>query len=150
MSKVDKMNKPDYNSDDEHRYDDIINLPHHQSPTRPHMPLIDRAAQFSPFAALTGYDEAISETERLVDERIELDGDTIAMLDEQLRLLRSKAGKKLSVMVTYFVPDPGKDGGKYITVTGNVKKIDDFEKSIILQDESKIPIADIIGITIEI
>jgi hypothetical protein len=143
------VNKGNYNPDDEHRYDDIINLPHHESPTRPRMPLIDRAAQFSPFAALTGYDDAVNETERFVDGRIELDVDTVAMLDEKLRLLRSKADKNPFVMLTYFVPDIRKDGGRYITVTGNVKKIDEYKKKIILQNGTEIPIREIIGISIE-
>jgi len=138
------------NQDDEHRYDDIINLPHHESPTRPRMPLIDRAAQFSPFSALTGYDYAINETERFVDERIELDADTISMLDEKLRLLRNRLDEKPFVFLTYFAPDIKKDGGKYITVTGNVKKIDEYEKVIVLQDGTEVPIDEIIGITIEI
>lgn len=137
------------NFNDEHRYDDIINLPHHQSPTRPRMPMIDRAAQFSPFSALTGYDEAIKETERFVDERIELDGDTIVWLDEQLQLLRSKLNENPKVVLTYFVPDERKSGGKYVTVTGNAKKIDHYKKLIILQDKRKIPINELIGITIE-
>lgn len=137
------------NPNDEFRYHDIINLPHHKSSIRPPMSMIDRAAQFSPFAALTGYDEAIKETERLVDERIELDEDTIDWLDQQLQLLRSKLDDKPSVIITYFVADPKKAGGKYITVTGIVKKIDEYTKMIILQDERKIPIIDIIGITIE-
>lgn len=143
------MNKPNLKSNDEHRYDDIINLPHHQSPTRPRMPMIDRAFQFSPFSALTGYDDAINETERLVDERIELDEDSVAMLNEKLKLLRRRADKNPLVMITYFVPDIRKDGGKYITVTGNVRQIDEYKKAIILQDETKIPIYEIIGLTIE-
>jgi len=133
-------------SNDEHRYDDIINLPHHESPTRPRMPMIDRAAQFSPFAALTGYDEAIKETERIVDERIELDGDTVAWLDGQLKLLRSRVKENPTVVLTYFLPDEKKAGGKYVTVTGNVKKIDEYGKIIVLEDKTKIPINEIIGI----
>lgn len=136
-------------TNDEHRYDDIINLPRHQSPTRPRMPLIDRAAQFSPFAALTGYDETIKETVRPVDERIMLEEDAIAKLNEQFKLLHSKIEENPFVLLTYFVPDEKKDGGKYITVSGNVKKIDEYEKVIILQDEIKIPINEIIGISIE-
>jgi len=111
--------------------------------------MIDRAFQFSPFSALTGYDDAINETERLVDERIELDEDSVAMLNEKLKLLRRRADKNPLVMITYFVPDIRKDGGKYITVTGNVRQIDEYKKAIILQDETKIPIYEIIGLTIE-
>jgi len=114
------------------------------------MPLIDRAAQFSPFSALTGYDDAISETERFVDERIELDKDTIAMLDERLQFLKNKINEQPYAIITYFVPDLNKDGGKYVTVTGNVKKIDEYERKIILKDGSKIPIYEIIGISTEI
>lgn len=153
MSKGDiskgNISKVNYNSEDEHRYDDIINLPHHESPIHPRMPLIDRAAQFSPFAALTGYEDAINETERLVDERIELDEDTVVIIDERLQQLHSRIGENPSVMITYFVPDIKKDGGRYITVTGKVRKIDEYEKVIILKDGSKIPISDIVGITID-
>lgn len=138
------------NSNDEHPYDDIINLPRHQSSTRPPMPMIDRAAQFSPFAALTGHDEAIKETERLVDERIELEEDTIVKLDEQFQILLSKVEENPTVELTYFVPDEKKAGGKYITTTGAVKKIDEYKKIIILQDEKKIPISEIIGITVKL
>jgi len=147
---MEAVNRNNLYSDDEHRYDDIINLPHHQSQTRPRMPLIDRAAQFSPFSALTGYDDAISETERFVDERIELDKDTIAMLDERLQFLKNKINEQPYAIITYFVPDLNKDGGKYVTVTGNVKKIDEYERKIILKDGSKIPIYEIIGISTEI
>lgn len=143
------MKETNFYPDDEHRYDDIINLPHHVSPIRPRMPLIDRAAQFSPFSALTGYDEAINETERFVDERIELDEHTMAMLDERLKLLRKRIDKNPSVMITYFVPDINKDGGKYITVTGNVKKIEEFKKRIILENGTEIPINEIIGLQLK-
>lgn len=137
------------NENDEHRYDDIINMPHHKSPTRPPMPMIDRAAQFSAFAALTGYDEALKETERPVDERMELDADFIAKLDEQFRLLRSKIKENPIVVITYFVPDERKSGGAYITVTGAVRKINEYEHVIVLQDGMKVPLNEIIGITIK-
>lgn len=129
-------------------YDDIINLPYHRSTKYPRMPIIDRAAQFSPFAALTGYEEAIKETERPVDERIQLSEDAIVKLDEQLQLVAGKADKQPPVEITYFVPDERKTGGKYVTVRGNIKKIDQLKKIIVLQGEKIIPINEIIDIII--
>lgn len=136
------------NPNDMRAYEDIINLPHHQSSKHPHMSMIDRASQFSSFAALTGHSEAIKETGRLVDKRMDLSNDIISRLDEQLQLLLSKMDEGPTVVLTYFVPDEKKSGGKYITVTGDLKKIDEYDKMIILEDETKIPINEIIEITI--
>ena len=111
-------------------YEDIINLPHHISPTRQQMPMSDRAAQFSPFAALTGYDAAIKETGRLTDERIELDEEALTALDMKYQLLIDAFDDAPEVTITYFQPDERKAGGKYITATGAVKKVDDFERRI--------------------
>ena len=110
---------------EEGRYDDIINLPHHVSTKHPHMAPIDRAAQFSPFAALTGHDEAIKETARLTDERMELDENRKELLDARLQLLREHLGEKPTVTFTFFEPDERKSGGAYVTVTGSVKKIEE-------------------------
>lgn len=129
-----------------HKYDDIINLPHHQSATHPHMSMMDRAAQFSPFAALTGHEDAIKETARLVEERMELDEDTLRKLDEQLQLIRTNIEEHPTVVITYFLPDERKEGGAYVTVSGAVKKIDEYEQVIILQDGTRIPVVDIAGI----
>lgn len=119
---------------EEGRYDDIINLPHHVSNKHPHMAPIDRAAQFSPFAALTGHDEAIKETARLTDERMELDENRKELLDVRLQLLREHLGEKPTVTFTFFEPDERKSGGAYVTVTGSVKKIEEYENKIILEE----------------
>jgi len=128
---------------DLHKYDAIINLPHHVSATRPRMSMIDRAAQFSPFAALTGYDAAIKETGRLTDRRIELSEDERIVLDRKQQILLDHINDRPEVSVTYFVPDERKDGGAYVTVTGQVKKVDEFERLLILTDGSKIPLDEI-------
>ena len=127
-----------------HQYDDIIDLPHHVSVTRPRMSMIDRAAQFSPFAALTGYDVAIKETGRLTDRRIELTEDSRAALDRKQQLLVDNLADHPEVSVTYFVPDERKSGGAYITVTGSVKKVDDYRRLLILTDGTKIPLDEIL------
>lgn len=131
---------------DSHRYDDIINLPHHQSATHPHMSMHDRAAQFAPFAALTGYGDAVAETARLTDERIELDEYEVAALDAQLQLIRENIAAHPVVTVTYFRPDDKKPGGAYLTKTGTVKKLDDYEKKLIFADGSSVPFFDILAI----
>lgn len=135
---------------DDHKYDDIINLPHHTSPKRPRMPMIDRAAQFSPFAALTGYDAAVKETARLTDERIEIDESSKMELDEKLRMVQESLNKSPEITITFFEPDEKKSGGSYISVTGCVKKIDNYERCVIMQDKQKISIDEIIQIEGEI
>lgn len=127
-------------------YDDIINLPHHVSATRPQMPMIDRAAQFSPFAALTGYDAAIKETGRLTDEKIEIDEDTKASLDMKQVYLMEIIDEQPEISVTYFLPDTKKSGGAYVTVTGNLKRFDEYERLLILTNGKKIPMDDIANI----
>lgn len=121
------------------KYADIINLPHHVSKTRPQMPIADRAAQFSPFAALTGYDSAIEETGRLTDSFIELDESRKAVLNEKLQSMLKNIKEQPEVAITYFQPDEKKNGGSYINISGMVKKIDNFEKCVILADTTKIP-----------
>ena len=128
------------------QYEDIINLPHHVSPTRPQMPMSDRAAQFAPFAALTGYDAAIKETGRLTDDKIELDEEALTALDMKYQLLMDALDDAPEVTITYFQPDERKAGGKYITATSAVKKVDDFERRITMQDGTKIPMDDILSI----
>ena len=122
------------------RYDEIINLPHHVSTTRPQMPLSDRAAQFAPFAALTGYDSAIKETGRLTDERIELDEEALTALDRKYQLLIEALDDAPEVTITYFQPDERKAGGQYVSATGTVKKVDTFGRRILLQDGTRIPL----------
>ena len=114
-----------------HKYDDIINLPHHVSKKHPQMLLRDRAAQFSPFAALTGHKAAINETARLTDEKQILSEDVIAKLNEQLNLIKENIGTNLIVTITYFVPDDRKSGGAYISNTGVVKKINEYNHTVI-------------------
>lgn len=127
-------------------YDDIINLPHHVSSTRPQMSMLDRAAQFSPFAALTGYDAAIKETGRLTDEKIELDEDTKAALDMKQSYLIEMIDEQPEITIIYFLPDARKAGGAYVTVTGNLKRFDEYERLLILTNGKKIPMDDIVDI----
>ena len=131
----------------DHRYDEIMRLPHHVSKTRPQMPMADRAAQFAPFAALTGYDAAIQETGRLTDEKIELDETALADLDRKYQCLKAACGEAPAVEITYFKPDDRKSGGAYLTITGTVKKVDDLEHQLILHDGTKIPMHTIRAIT---
>ena len=134
---------------DEHRYDDIINLPHHQSRERAHMSLHDRAAQFAPFAALTGHEEAIEETARLTDEKITLDQTAIEKINEKLNENANHLPEKKTVSITYFKPDKRKSGGAYLTDIGTVKKIDEVEKVVIMDSGMKISMEQIIEIEME-
>lgn len=128
------------------KYDDIINLPHHVSATRPHMAAIDRAAQFAPFAALTGYEGAVKETARLTDERIELDEYAQGALSDRLQIITDRMKEHPKIAITYFQPDAKKKGGAYIIAAGTVKKIDEYERVIVMTDATVIPIDEIISI----
>ena len=128
------------------KYDEIMGLPHHVSRTRPQMPMSDRAAQFAPFAALTGYDSAIKETGRLTDERIELDEEALTALDMKYQLLMDALDDEPEVTITYFQPDERKAGGKFVSAVGAVKKIDDFERRITMRDGTRIPMDDVLSI----
>ena len=128
------------------KYDEIMGLPHHISKTRPQMPMSDRAAQFAPFAALTGYDAAIKETGRLTDERIELDVEALSALDMKYQILMEALDEAPEVTITYFQPDERKAGGKYVSAVGAVKKIDDFERRITMRDGTRIPMDDVLSI----
>lgn len=134
------------NSTDENRYADIINLPHHVSKTRPQMSLIDRAAQFSPFAALTGYDDAVKETARLTDDKTELYEDTMELLSEKLQMIQERLPDCPQIQITYFKPDARKAGGAYIAKTGRVKKVDEYERFVVMQDETRISVEEIVSI----
>lgn len=127
-------------------YDDIINLPHHVSNVHPRMSLYNRSAQFAPFAALTGYDDAIVETARLTDKRINLDESLIEIINNKLINIESIINEHPLISVTYFVKDKKKDGGSYITINGNVKRIDKVDNCIILNNKSKISIDEIIDV----
>lgn len=128
------------------RYEDIINLPHHVSPHRPRMSITDRAAQFSPFAALTGFEDALIETDRRTNERVELEEDAKSALDERLRMIQEHIADHPKVSVTYFQPDGKKKGGLYVTVSGQVKGIDTYKKSVIMLDGTEIPVCEIMKI----
>jgi len=132
-----------------HKYDDIIDLPRPVSRRRSRMTDLDRAAQFSPFAALTGYEDAIDETARLTDARIELDEGARAMLDETFQKLRAQLSSRPKVTVTWFIQDQRKAGGAYATVRGRVRKIDDYAGLLILTDGEVIPLAEITDIRFE-
>jgi len=129
-----------------HQYDDILHLPHHVSETRPHMALIDRAAQFSPFAALTGYDDAIEETARWTDEKRELTEEGQRFIGAQLHILQEQRRSEPEIMVTYFVPDGKKAGGAYRTVRDSVQRVDPLEGVLELQSGAVIPFDDIFSI----
>lgn len=131
-------------------YEDIINLPHHRSTLRPSMSAHNRAAQFSPFAALTGHESATAEAARLTDKKIELDEYTKANLSDRLFKIQDQIDEHPEVSITYFKSDKKKSGGAYITVTGCVKKIDEHERTIKMQDNTIIKISDILEINGEL
>lgn len=132
--------------EDKHRYDDLLDLPHHQSAEREHMSHHDRAAQFSPFAALTGYDAAIEETQRLTDGEISLDETAIAEINEQLSEIARHLSARWKITITYFQPDARKSGGAYLTDTGTVKKIDEVEQIVWMDSGIGIPMNRIVSI----
>lgn len=138
-------------------YDDMINLPHPTSANHPRMSLYDRAAQFSPFAALTGYDEAVKETARLTEQERELDEDEKERLNRKLRILQQYMAEETArkaaeeeaeemaergtlVEVIYFEPDERKTGGRYVTYTGALKRIDVDGRKLIMEDKTVVPI----------
>lgn len=127
-------------------YDDIINLEHHVSQKHPQMSLDARAAQFAPFAALTGFDEELKEAERLTNERKIINEDLREKLDNKLQIIQKQISVKPAITVTYFVHDLRKQGGSYRTVIGKVKKIDKYKNVVILENKTEIPIAEIIDI----
>ena len=129
------------------RYNDIINLPHHVSSTRAPMSMQDRAAQFSPFAALVGYDDAIRETGRLTDQKIELGEEQLSVLNRKYQILTQHLSDHPEVTIVYFEPDKFKSGGAYLSVTGVVKKIREYEAEIILEDGTVISIESILEIS---
>ena len=119
-----------------HRYDDVINRQHPTSKEHPRMSNMNRAAQFAPFAALTGYEESIEETTRLTDRRIELSEYEIEELDVKLNFIQEHIKERPEVIVTYFQPDERKEGGKYLTVTGNVRWIDEVNGVMVFEGET--------------
>lgn len=131
------------------RYSDIIYLPHPEPRKHKRMTMEQRAAQFAPFAALSGHGDAVRETERLTDSKVLLSEEIVFLLNEKLRYLKDNIGKHEEVSITYFVPDDKKDGGKYVACSGVVKRIDEFEGKIIMKDLTEIPICDIIDMILE-
>lgn len=121
------------------RYDDILHLPRHVSPRRAPMSMRDRAAQFSPFSALTGYDGVIAETGRLTERCVELDGESICQLDRQLQRLLEQIDRQPTVTVTWFEPDKYKTGGSYQVKTGAVKKLDPTGQYLLFTDRTRLP-----------
>lgn len=119
-------------------YSKIINLPHHQSATRKRMSNYDRAAQFAPFAALTGHDEAIKETARLTDDYMEMGEDRLGELSAKIQLLIDKLSEQPEITVVYFIPDERKTGGSYAEKTGIVRIIDEYERKLVFYDGDKI------------
>lgn len=129
-------------------YDDIINLPHHVSAKHSQMSMIDRAAQFSPFAALVGYEDSIDETNRQVEQLAELDENYLCELDEKLQHIQSRIPEQPLVQITYFVPDELKSGGAYKTICGNVKKIDKDKRLICFANKQTVDINSVTAITV--
>ncbi len=130
------------------KYDDIINLPHHVSTMRHRMSMLERAAQFQSFRALTGYEDAVQETSRLTEDRVELTEDEKSILDRKLQSLADRISSKPQITVTWFRPDQKKTGGAYVTTTGQLKKINDFAGVLILMSGERIVIEDILDIQI--
>ncbi len=130
-------------------YDDIIDLPHHVSSTRPQMPRYKRAAQFAPFAALKGYEEKIAEVQRLTEPKREPDEDRINKINTTLRFLNDHASEQPETTVVYFIADEKKSGGCYTEVKDKFLRIDEYKKQLILVSGKQIPIDDIYDISVE-
>lgn len=127
-------------------YDDIIHIKHHVSIKHPAMTAVNRAAQFSPFAALTGYDKAIQETARRTDERIEMDDCSTNDLCDRLQIIAAQMTQQPEIEITYFQPDRLKSGGAYVTAASAAKKIDEYRRIVIMTDGTEIPLDDIVSI----
>lgn len=127
-------------------YDDIINLPHHVSKNHRQMPMEMRAAQFAPFAALTGYDAVINETARLTDQQVELEDYDNERLNRKYAELIENISEHPVITVSYFKPDESKGGGAYVSKTGHIKKVDTYEQQMIMEDDTSIPLAAIVDI----
>lgn len=121
-----------------HNYDDILHLPHHRSDHRPHMSIYNRAAQFAPFAALTGYEEQVAETSRLTDRSIQLSEEEKQVLNQKINLILKDISKRQEYAFTYFVPDSRKSGGTYKIIYGSVKKIHLPSRTLTLYDKNGI------------
>ncbi len=133
----------------DHRYDDLLDLPHPVSQTHPRMTAHDRAAQFSPFAALTGHSAAMEETARLTDQKLEPSEIQLEELNANLLSIQTRLREKPAVQITYFVPDARKSGGEYQVVCGRVRHIDESTQTLILADDTRIPLDDILTLTLD-
>jgi hypothetical protein len=127
-------------------YEDIVNLPPHISKKHPQPSMMDRAARFAPFAAITGYEKMVLEEARVTEERIDLDEGTLSLLNEKLNMIQEFLDEEPEVTITYFEPDKKKSGGTYVTITGIVKRIDEYEHLVIMTDGKKIRVEDIYAI----
>lgn len=127
-------------------YEDIVNLPPHISKKHPQPTMLERAARFAPFAAITGYEEMVLEEARVTDERVELDEGTLSLLNEKLNMIQEFLNEEPEIKILYFEPDKMKSGGAYVTATGVVKRIDEYEQLVIMTDGTKIRIGDIYGL----
>lgn len=121
-------------------YEDIVDLPHHVSKKHPQPTMADRAARFAPFAAITGYEEMVLEEARITDDFLELDEGTISVLNAKLQMVQELLSEQPEITFIYFQPDQRKAGGAYITKTGTVKRIDEYEQLVIMTDGTRIPI----------
>ena len=119
-------------------YEDIVNLPPHISKKHPQPSMMDRAARFAPFAAITGYEEMVLEEARVTEERIDLDEGALALLNEKLNMIQEFLDEEPEVTITYFEPDKKKSGGAYNSITGIVKRIDEYEHLVIMKDGARI------------
>lgn len=128
-------------------YEDIIDIPHHTSSKHPRMTIEARSAQFAPFSALTGYNEAVKETARVTEEKIEIDDGLKIVINNKLQIINNNIKDNPKVSITYFIKDKNKEGGEYITIRGTIKKLDSIKELVILEDKTIIPIKDIINIT---
>ena len=127
-------------------YEDIVNLPRHISQVHPQATMADRAARFSPFAAISGYEDMVKEAARVTEERIDITDATKELLNEKLNMIIEFLDEEPEVTITYFEPDKKKDGGAYISITGTVKRIDEYERIVLMSDDKKIRIDEIYAI----
>lgn len=129
-------------------YEDILHLPHHVSSRRPRMPIADRAAQFTPFAAVVGHETAVKEAARHTDQRKELDEMEKAIIDDKLRVIEAQLPESIEVRIVYFKSDKLKAGGQYVTKVGKVKKLDSYEREVLMVDGTRIAVEEIYSIGI--
>lgn len=131
-------------------YEDIVNLPPHISKKHPQPSMMDRAARFAPFAAITGYEEMVLEEARVTEERVDLDEGTLSILNEKLNMIQEFIDEEPEVTITYFEPDKKKTGGAYVKHIGVIKKIDEYARTVIFNDKTIVSIDDILAIEGEI